>query len=398
MPYQQQLTDLGRDALAQMQTSTPFTFTKIQLGRGETPIANVPEMTALVDPVMTSGIAEVSWISVGQVTVTTKIALASIPQIFDLNEIGLFAQIGGAATPEILYAVCVSDPQTADIISPSMPGGSTNEHTISIAVIVGNTQNVTAVFDPDIRVSNIGLPETGAGWYSRRVGNEFMFKRAVAQSGIQITEDNDTVRFTVLTQFPVGGMIPFAGTTPPAGWFLCHGQLLARSQYPQLSAILGSTYGGDANTFNLPDCRDRTLVGASGSKGLGLRAGTELETLSVAQMPHHAHGVADYGHVHGLAQSDHAHGHGDGQHVHPVNSMPVDHREGTGYSWRAIEWTDYPYLTTYFAASNISIYGAQAPIALYASLSNIAIYGEGGGQPHNNMQPYLAINYIIRAA
>jgi microcystin-dependent protein len=114
--------------------------------------------------------------------------------------------------------------------------------------------------------------------------------------------------YNTALRVPAGVVLPFAGTTAPAGFLLCFGQEVARSTYADLFAAIGTTYGaGDGvGTFNLPDLRGRVLagrddmgggaagrltVGGSGLAGitLGASGGAETHTLSTAQIPAHTH-------------------------------------------------------------------------------------------------------------
>src|SRR5271157_5170538 len=97
-------------------------------------------------------------------------------------------------------------------------------------------------------------------------------------------------------------MEPFLGSLllvpynfAPAGWALCHGQLLPISQNTALFSLLGTTYGGDGvSTFALPDLRDRVPIGSGEGPGLNnyplsVTGGEEQVTLTIAQMPAHSH-------------------------------------------------------------------------------------------------------------
>lgn len=70
---------------------------------------------------------------------------------------------------------------------------------------------------------------------------------------------------------PIGVFVPFAGTTPPAGWLTCDGSAISRADYAALYATIGTTYGAGngTTTFNLPDCRRRFVLGTGGTKSRG---------------------------------------------------------------------------------------------------------------------------------
>jgi len=159
----------------------------------------------------------------------------------------------------------------------------------------------------------------------------------------------------------LGEIMLFAGNSPPAGWALCNGQILPISQHSDLFTLIGTTYGGDGrSTFGLPDLRGRAPVHAGGSAGPGLTertlgeyAGEEAHTLGVDGLPAHSH----------LAMADGSNGSSDS----PTGKLPARN------------------------AGGVPQYGANATQALAPG----AIAVTGGSQPHNNMPPYLAINFCI---
>lgn len=164
---------------------------------------------------------------------------------------------------------------------------------------------------------------------------------------------------TQSTEPYLGEIILFAGNFAPRGWALCNGQILPINQNQALFAILGTQYGGDGRvTFALPDLRDRVPIHQGQGPGLsarvvGERAGEATHTLAVTEMP---------GHTHGARASS-----GIGSSVSPTNM---------------------------YLARN------AAQIPQYASsgdtvMAPLTIGSTGGGQPHENTQPCLALNFII---
>ena len=144
---------------------------------------------------------------------------------------------------------------------------------------------------------------------------------------------------------------------------------MAISQYSALFSLLGTTYGGDGiTTFALPDLRGRAPIHPGQGPGLsdyrlGQKSGTEYNTLTVAQMPSHNHAASV--NVTLPASSD------EGDSETPVGNVPAVAEEGTPYG-------------TVSDGANMAAPGATVTIA-----------NNGGGQPVNNIQPYIAINYII---
>jgi microcystin-dependent protein len=159
----------------------------------------------------------------------------------------------------------------------------------------------------------------------------------------------------------LGQIMPTAFNFAPRGWALCNGALLPIAQNQALYALLRTTYGGDGRTtFALPNLCGRAVLGSdfNGSYRLGQAAGAETVTLQVAQLPSHVHGIE--------ATTTQ----GGTRVVNPGN--------------RLFGANTFPAMSIFAAQS------ANVPLALG---TNIAL--EGGSQPHNNMQPYLVINYVI---
>jgi microcystin-dependent protein len=139
---------------------------------------------------------------------------------------------------------------------------------------------------------------------------------------------------------------------PPRGWALCNGQLLPINQNQALFALLGTTFGGDGRVnFALPDLRGRTPIHVGSGHTLGERGGEQAHTLSIAELPAHAHGLQ--------AGSTNA-----GTPA-PLNAVPA-------------------------AASN-----AYAPPANVVALKAGAVTNVGGSQAHQNMQPFLTLSFCI---
>lgn len=158
----------------------------------------------------------------------------------------------------------------------------------------------------------------------------------------------------------IGEVRIFAGNFAPKDWAFCNGQLLSIAQNTALFSILGVTYGGDGkNTFALPDLRGRAPMqqGAGPgltAKGLGQMGGEAYTTLTVNEMPAHRH----------VPNSKTGRGSVADSQV-PSNAT----------------WASGP--TIY---NNLSIENTMLPVA---------VANTGNGAPHNNMQPFLGVNFII---
>jgi len=157
----------------------------------------------------------------------------------------------------------------------------------------------------------------------------------------------------------VGEIRMFGGSFAPAGWMFCDGTPLPISENEVLFQLIGTTYGGDGEeTFNLPDLRSRVPIhmgqgpGLPSSYQLGENGGVESVTLNINQIPSHTH-------------------------------VPMGSNTGS---------SETP--TNNFWGNTITgkPYGA-APTTVVMNAATIT--GTGGSQSHDNMIPFLAINYII---
>jgi microcystin-dependent protein len=163
----------------------------------------------------------------------------------------------------------------------------------------------------------------------------------------------------------------FAGNFAPDGFLYCNGQLLQISQYTALYSLLGTTYGGNGTTtFALPDLRSRVPVGggmgASPSTGTtvnsGEMAGETNHTLTNAEMPAHNHGIAVSN-----ANASQAAATSGASIATPGASVGRDFNQTFGFN-------------------------ATAPNTI---LNSGTAQSSGSSMPHNNMQPYLGLSYII---
>lgn len=155
---------------------------------------------------------------------------------------------------------------------------------------------------------------------------------------------------------PIGAILPFSSDTIPNGWLLCDGSSFSATSYPELFDVIGVTYGWDDDRNpKLPDLRGRVAVGKKDAtsaddtefSSLGKTGGEKTHTLTVDEMPSHSHplnGSTDY--------------------------VGIDGTGGTAYGemryGNSLRW-------------------------------KIGQQSKGGDQPHNNLQPYIVTNYIIKA-
>tara|TARA_B100001093_G_C26711790_1_gene963751 strand:- start:435 stop:1226 length:792 start_codon:yes stop_codon:yes gene_type:complete len=174
----------------------------------------------------------------------------------------------------------------------------------------------------------------------------------------------------ISTLMPTASLMPFAGSSAPTGYLLCDGAAISRSTYSTLFGIVGTTYGvGDgSSTFNIPDLRGRVIAGQDDMGGasanrltgltggvdgdaLGGTGGDEKHTLTTSEIPTHAHDI--------------------------ITAEKSNNTNGfDGF---------YP------GGTNLS-----NPSASQLAANTLAVQNTGGGGVHNNVQPTIILNYIIK--
>lgn len=151
----------------------------------------------------------------------------------------------------------------------------------------------------------------------------------------------------------VGEIRMFGGNFAPSGWNFCDGSLLSIANYATLFNLIGTTYGGDGqNTFAVPDLRGRIPVHQGNGYVIGQLGGTETVTLTVSQIPAHAHTANG-------------------------NSTGSGSPSPSGAVWG--NWSDNQFTSA----------GATG------QMNGAALGNAGGNQPHDNLMPYLCVNFII---
>jgi microcystin-dependent protein len=151
-------------------------------------------------------------------------------------------------------------------------------------------------------------------------------------------------------EFEIGSIIQYAGSTAPSGWLICDGSELNRESYSDLFEVIGTYYGvgNGTTTFNIPDLRGKVAVGLKSNETefntLGRTGGEKTHTLTIQEIPSHSHDI-------GWAQTTNLTDPGQ-------QGIPGQAPNNRVDSWKT--------------------------------------FSTGGGQPHNIMQPYIVLNYIIK--
>lgn len=240
---------------------------------------------------------------------------------------------------------------------------------------LGGLAVLNAVGSTEITDGSVGTAELAAGAVTTaKIGDGQVTTAKIADAQITTAKIGDgqvtaAKLAAAVAEFltPTGSVVAFAGDTAPTGWALCHGQALDRTTYAALFAIIGTIYGAGDNstTFNVPDIRGRVVAGQDDMGGtsanrltnqtggldgdtLGASGGAETHTLTTAQMPAHNH-------IDGYANAG-----GGGSYGDVSGPSTVD----------------------------MSFSGSSSTHPLTSTT--------GGGGAHNNVQPTIILNYIIK--
>ena len=186
--------------------------------------------------------------------------------------------------------------------------------------------------------------------------------------------------FTILAlgnavETPIGAILPFAGTDVPAGFLACNGAQYLKDDYPLLAMILHSSYEDDATHFHVPDMRNRVPMGSNGNvigDNTGATGGEAEHVLTTAEMPSHTH--VQNSHLHNIAHTHTFFGRVNGLTPGTSNRMAMADMSGSN-----------------------STPSTQTQSTTDSGSTTATNQNTGGGGAHNNLQPYLAVRYIIRA-
>lgn len=188
--------------------------------------------------------------------------------------------------------------------------------------------------------------------YNWREGGDVGISFAVEESEKML----QSYIFMAFNPIPIGLIHPFASATIPDGYLLCDGASYVATDYPELFNTIGYAFGGSGADFNVPNLIDRTVIGSSGAFSFGDIGGQSEVTLDTSQIPAHNH--SDSGHVHSIPL---------------VTSLPA--QAGAGF------------------AGNVTV----PVITDSTGLGFANIQNTGGGGAHDNMQPFMALSYVIYA-
>lgn len=284
-------------------------------------------------------------------------AWADLPEVVAPTADELREIMNAPAVQSSGSGVVLKTPDATEVATLAIEGGGTGATTSEAARA---NLNAAALEHAHEMADVTGLSEAIAGKISNPEGGAAGQVLTKTADGTEWA-DAETPEIPELKQM-AGVIYPYGGTELPDGFLWCDGSAVSRTEYAQLFAAIGTTYGeGDGSTtFNVPDLAGRVGVGKSTKYAMGAKGGEETHTITVNEMPAHGH------------------------------SVRLNNSQG-----------GYDKITTSgpFAVWETGVYWSEAERGFNDSLfqysRGLGATDTGGGEAHNNMQPYTVVNYII---
>jgi microcystin-dependent protein len=294
------------------------------------------------------------------------------------------AEMDGMATG-LTTAICRDGQSTTTARIPFAAGIGMSDGSVGTPAInfTGDTNSGIYVIGAD----NIGVAAAGAKVLDIATTGLTVTGDITATDDITATGDVDAavIKQGTYRLVPAGAIMAYAGATAPDGWLLCYGQSLSRATYADLFTAISTTYGaGDdpGNTFAAPDLRGRVVAGQDDMGGssanrltdqsggldgdtLGDTGGAETHTLVTGELAAHAHDSGNY------VAASHTHG------FTAALQTAVNGATAAG--------------ANLYAANDSLTTGASGALAVSGSSSTTGI-----GTAHNNVQPTIILNYVIK--
>lgn len=198
----------------------------------------------------------------------------------------------------------------------------------------------------------------------------------------------------------IGNIIAYTGQSVPSGYLVCDGSAVGREEYPELFAVIGTTYGsGDGlTTFNIPNISGKVALGVSQNYTIGSTGGEETHILLDTETPSHLHNIPQHTHANTITAET-------PRLSHTVSTQPSFTYARLNNAYKDLVGTTASYngrtSKTMTQTTNLAIADHPAtPCTVTGGILDCPAFNTentGSGLGHNNMMPYLAVTYIIKS-
>jgi microcystin-dependent protein len=278
-----------------------------------------------------------------------------------------------SAMTSVATAVYVVDGSTYP--DPAVP--SNGQYSIIIGYGSDREEICTVIAKPGTNQLTVTRGQDGTAAVSKNIGDVVV--HGVSARDFNAMATTTYVDAAVAAAVPAGLIAPYGSATPPTGWLLCNGQ--ATTGYPILTAMYGAT---------VPDLRDKFVMGDGGA--LPNTGGAATVALSTANMPSHSHGGT-------TASGNAAHSHGGsttsaGSHNHTLPGWaPQSNQADAWYGNYGLVTSNVLYDPTTTGTDGSHAHTINSDNASHAH----SITAEGSGTAHENLPPYYALTFMVRA-
>ena len=199
----------------------------------------------------------------------------------------------------------------------------------------------------------------------------------------------EAVSRNATSSLPPGLIVHHGGSTAPTGYLLCNGGSYSTSTYPGLFGVIGYTFGGSGGSFSVPNIQGYVIGGYNSGDGnfnsIGANGtGQKTVSLSVNSMPGHSHGVSD-------PQGGHGHSVYDPGHSHAINWSTYTAYKGQGGT---TIFQNFQNNTNYTIGQSMNTSGLNYTIL--QAQAGVSCQQAGSGNAHNNLMPYLVVQFMIK--
>lgn len=339
---------------------------------------------------------------------TINVAASSINPGSEANQMQYRIRVldaTGNETGSDIYAKALNATLTSNIITAAIGGSYSSQSGYSFKLTLN---------DDLTNINGTAVSKTAS------ISSE-VYPLSIGTNGIAIGKvyNDSTLAIDVVGKtsgiIPVGAVQMYAGSAVPDGWLMCDGASFSPTTYPKLYTTIGTTYGGTSVAPLTPNLKGRIPVGKSSETEfdtLGETGGEKAHTLTVTEMPNHDHGAwtvtggVDHYHSGTTAGETQEHTHGPGNltgyyDMRSVDDSGTTYHGATQYIFSAFDRSSESGTVHINGGATggrsaqhnhtFSTGGASA----YAHQHGIT--AQGGGGAHNNLQPYIVLNYIIKA-